>query len=178
VPGTDSDSKPQTSPAKLYIDLARQTGQHRDPTMRQELARAHILGELRRFNTERHKAVRAAGGDIPGIANFSKLLMAHVLRLNRDLGMRILGARGMLHAYDDDQRANLADLPGGRAARAVTAQALRAQALPIFGGTDQIQRNIIGERVLGLPKEPGDLSRLPFNQLPKNGTAPRPRGTD
>jgi alkylation response protein AidB-like acyl-CoA dehydrogenase len=178
VPGTDSDSKPQTSPAKLYIDLARQTGQHRDPTMRQELARAHILGELRRFNLERHKAVRAAGGDIPGIANFSKLLMAHVLRLNRDLGMRILGARGMLHAYDDDQRANLADLPGGRAARAVTAQALRAQALPIFGGTDQIQRNIIGERVLGLPKEPGDLSRLPFNQLPKNGTAPRPRGTD
>ncbi len=174
----DAESKPQTSPAELYIDLARQTGQHRDPTIRQELAQAHILGELRRFNTERHKAVRAAGGDIPGIANFSKLLMAHVLRLNRDLGMRILGARGMLHAYEDDQRASLVDLRGGRAAHAVTAQALRAQAMPIFGGTDQIQRNIIGERVLGLPKEPGDLSRLPFNQLPKSGTAARPHGAD
>ena len=170
TPIDDAHSTPQRSAAQLYIDLARQTGQDRDPTIRQELVRAHILGELRRFNTERQKAVRAAGGDIPGIANFSKLLMSHALRLNRDLGMQILGARGMLHAYGADQRTSLADLPGQRAAHAVTALALRAQALPIFGGTDQIQRNIIGERVLGLPKEPGDLSRLPFDQLAKNGT--------
>ena len=50
-----------------------------------------------------------------------------------------------------------------------TGQALGAQALPIYGGTDQIQRNIVGERALGLPKEPGDLSKVPFNELPKNG---------
>ncbi len=113
--------------------------------------------------------MRAAGGDIPGLANFSKLLMADMLRHNRDLGMRVLGARGMLHAYDSAGRESLAEVPGGNAAAAITSQALQAQALPIFGGTDQIQRNIIGERALGLPKEPGDLSRLPFNELPKNG---------
>ena len=51
----------------------------------------------------------------------------------------------------------------------ITMTALYAQAPPIYGGTDQIQRNIIGERALGLPKEPGNLSTVPFSSLPKNG---------
>ena len=126
------------------------------------------MSEIARYNTERQKAVRAAGGDIPGIANFSKLNMADLVRLSRDLGMELLGARGMLHAYDDDARKALAAEPGGVAAIMVTSQALGAQALPIYGGTDQIQRNIIGERALGLPKEPGDLTTRPFSELPKN----------
>jgi alkylation response protein AidB-like acyl-CoA dehydrogenase len=75
----------------------------------------------------------------------------------------------MLHAYDADARRVLVDEAGGTAPLAVTAQALSAQALPIYGGTDQIQRNILGERALGLPKEPGDLSKVPFSELPKNG---------
>ncbi len=157
------------SPAALYIELARRMGKDTDPVVRQDLVKAHILGELSRMNTERHKAVKAAGGDIPGLPSFSKLLMADILRHNRDMGARLLGPRAMLHAYDEEGRATLADAPGGNAAHVVTAQILSAQALPIYGGTDQIQRNIVGERALGLPKEPGDLSRVPFNQLPRNG---------
>ncbi len=157
------------SPARTYIDLARSLGRNGDPVIRQRLAQAHTLGEIRRMTTERHKAVRAAGGDIAGVANFGKLLMGHILRLNRDLGMQLLGARGMLHGYDAAQRQALEAAVEGPSAHSVTAQALQAQALPIFGGTDQIQRNIIAERVLGLPKEPGDLARVPFNELPRNG---------
>ena len=155
--------------AKTYIDLAKSLGRNDEPAIRQDLARLHTLSELARYNTERHKAVRAAGGDIPGLANFTKLSMADVVRLSRDLGLELLGARGMLHAYDDEGRKALAAEPGGVAAIMVTSQALGAQALPIYGGTDQIQRNIISERALGLPKEPGDLSSKPFSELPKNG---------
>ena len=50
----------------------------------------------------------------------------------------------------------------------VTEMALFAQAPPIYGGTDQVQRNIIGERALGLPKEPNNDRTTPFSQLPKN----------
>ena len=154
---------------KVFIDLARELGREGEPAIRQDLARSYTLTEVQRFNTERAKAARAAGVDIPGLPNFSKLLTAQLLRHNRDLGMELLGARGLLHGYDDAQRGTLADAPGGTAAHVITAQALQAQALPIFGGTDQIQKNIIGERVLGLPKEPGDSSRLPWNELPRNG---------
>jgi alkylation response protein AidB-like acyl-CoA dehydrogenase len=164
-----ADSGPRPSPATTYIRLAREFDKATDPVIRQGLAQAHILGELTRLNTERQKAMRAAGHDIPGIANFGKLLMGNILRHNRDLGMQILGARGTLHAYDGNGRAALAGAPGGPGAQVVTSQVLAAQALPIYGGTDQIQRNIIGERALGLPKEPGDLSRVPFNELPRNG---------
>jgi alkylation response protein AidB-like acyl-CoA dehydrogenase len=162
-------SRRRPSPAQPAIDLARTFRKDGDPVVRQGLAKLHTLRELSRLNTERHKALRATGGDIPGIANFSKLLAADAIRLNRDLGLAILGPRGMLHPYDAHARAVLHDDVGGMAAITVTTQALSAQALPIYGGTDQIQRNILGERALGLPKEPGDLSKVPFNELPRSG---------
>ncbi len=168
APPVEPESR-RPSPAASHIELARSFGKDRDPAIRQGLARLHTLRELSRMNTERHRAALASGSDIRGIANFSKLLMADIVRLARDLGLQIVGTRGTLHAYRDEDRDVVLKQAGGEAAAAATAQALGAQALPIFGGTDQIQRNIIGERALGLPKEPGDLSAVPFNQLPRNG---------
>jgi len=165
---TSTEPKKRTSPAKTYIDLARARGLDNDPLVRQDLVRLHMLGEIARMSTERQKAARAAGKDVPGIANFSKLLMADNVRLQRDVGLRILGARGMLHGYRSDDRRALVEHDGDSAAAGITTQALGAQALPIYGGTDQIQRNIIAERVLGLPKEPGSLTKVPFNELPRN----------
>ena len=153
----------------LLTGLARGNGSITDPLIRQDLVRLYTLNELGRLNSERLKATRAAGGDIPGMANISKLSMSAVMRLTRDLGLRVVGAQGMLHAYRPEDQAVLNEETGNPFLPGVTGSALYAQAPSIYGGTDQIQRNIIGERVLGLPKEPGNDKDLPFSQLLRNG---------
>ena len=177
APKPDSRPRQTTDPGAdrrprrddLLTGLARGNGTITDPLIRQDLVRLYTLNELGRLNSERLKATRAAGSDIPGMANISKLSMSAVMRLTRDLGLRIVGAQGMLHAYDARDQATLNEATGNPFLPGVTASALYAQAPSIYGGTDQVQRNIIGERVLGLPKEPGNDKDLPFSQLLKNG---------
>ena len=154
---------------RMFLHHARKNGAINDPTIRQGLAKLYTLGEIGRINNERVKAARAKGEDIAGMANIGKLSMSNIVRLQRDLGMRIIGPYGTLHAYTEDQRRALDAVLGDPWFAAITGTALYAQAPPIYGGTDQIQRNIIGERVLGLAKEPGIDSKVPFSSLPKNG---------
>jgi alkylation response protein AidB-like acyl-CoA dehydrogenase len=154
--------------AALLRAVAQQLELTGDPLVRQDLARLHSLTEIGRYTALRHKAVRARGGDIAGMGNIAKLSMSNILRLSRDLGLRMLGARGTLHAYDTGSAADLESLPGGRLGAKVTEMALFSQGPPIYGGTDQIQRNIIGERVLGLPKEPNQDKITAFKDLPRN----------
>jgi alkylation response protein AidB-like acyl-CoA dehydrogenase len=176
VSQTNSPSGPGPSAAavragglKLFLHYARKSGAVNDPTVRQDLARLYTLGEIGRFNNERVKAARSKGQDIPGMANIGKLSMSNIVRLQRDLGLRLLGPFGTLHAYTDEQRRSLDALTDDTRLTMMTGLALHAQAPPIYGGTDQIQRNIIGERALGLPKEPGIDTKAPFSSLPKNG---------
>ena len=159
---------PSLGGAKLLIDLAKGNGTIDDPTIRQDLMRLHTLGELGRFNNLRAKALKQIGGEIPGMGNLAKLGMSDMMRLSRDLILRIVGAQGMLHAYRDDDRAAIDDATGNPFLPMVTGMALWAQGPTIYGGTDQIQKNIIGERVLGLPKEPNNDKTLPFSEMPKN----------
>ncbi len=153
---------------RMLIELARATGSLDDPLIRQDLMRLHTLAEIGRMSTLRLKAVKASGGDIAGIGNIGKLSMSDMMRLQRDLGLRLLGASGTLHAYDSASRESLDAATGQPMNAVVTEMALFAQAPPIYGGTDQIQKNIIGERVLGLPKEPNNDRTVPFVELPKN----------
>ncbi|WP_420452982.1 acyl-CoA dehydrogenase family protein [Ilumatobacter sp.] len=154
--------------ARLLAGLARSTGVLGDATVRQDLVRLHTLNEIGRINNLRVKAAKQAGRDLPGMGNLAKLSMSDVVRLQRDLGLRIAGPAGMLHSYDGDGADDIVEATGLRRLGTVTELALFAQAPPIYGGTDQVQRNIIGERVLGLPKEPNDDRSTPFRDLPKN----------
>lgn len=162
-----AEKKSKTQRSHL-VDFAVNNGTINDPLIRQDLARLHTLQAIGGFNSLRVKAEKQQGRDIPGMANIGKLMMSDVVRLQRDLGLRIIGALGMLHAYTDEQREALNAATGNPFLPMVTGTALYAQAPPIYGGTDQIQRNIIGERALGLPKEPNQDKVLPFADLPKN----------
>jgi alkylation response protein AidB-like acyl-CoA dehydrogenase len=153
---------------RLLSGLAATTGANKDPGVRQDLATLYSLTEIARFMGLRQKALREVGSDIPGQGNIAKLSMSIILRLSRDLGLGLLGPRGMLHSYDSSGADVLNQLTGGPLGAMITEMALFAQGPQIYGGTDQIQHNIIGERVLGLPKEPSNDKVTPFKDLPRN----------
>ncbi|MBI4883588.1 MAG: acyl-CoA dehydrogenase family protein [Actinobacteria bacterium] len=154
---------------KLFVQMATDTGAVTDPTVRQDLMRLHTLHEVGRMLALRVKAERAAGREIAGAPNIAKLSMSEIMRQSRDLGLRLAGAGGTLHAYGAADRKTLDEATGQPTLAYVTEMALFAQGPPIYGGTDQVQRNILGERALGLPKEPNDDRVKTWAQLPKNG---------
>jgi alkylation response protein AidB-like acyl-CoA dehydrogenase len=141
----------------MMIDLAKGLGRTDDANLRQDLMRLHTLNEIARFTNLRMKAAKAAGKGPGPEANTAKLSMSRITRLSRDIGLAILGADGMLAGPD-------APLNG-----MITEMALFSPAVSIYGGSDEIQRNIIGERVLGLPSEPRPDKGVPFKDL-KVGT--------
>jgi alkylation response protein AidB-like acyl-CoA dehydrogenase len=167
-PGAGGAAGMAAGAQRMFVDLARQSGRICDANLRQDLMRLHTLHEIGRYQTLRLKALKAAGRDIPGAGNIGKLAMSEIVRRSRDLGLAILGPHGTLHAYDAEARATLDDATGLPELSHITEMALFAQGPPIYGGTDQVQRNIIGERVLGLPKEPNNDRVTPWSALPKN----------
>ncbi len=154
---------------RLFTEMAKASGKITDPTVRQQLMKLHTLAEIGRYTTLRQKALRERGHDLPGAGNIAKLSMSEIVRQSRDLGLAIAGPYGTLHAYDGEHRKVLDAATGNPFLGHITEMALFAQAPPIYGGTDQVQRNIIGERVLGLPKEPNNDRTMTWSELPKNG---------
>jgi alkylation response protein AidB-like acyl-CoA dehydrogenase len=149
--------------------LARANGAIAEPNVRQDLARLYSMNEIGRYMSLRQRALAQSGREVPGLGNIAKLSMSRILRLSRDLSGQILGPYATLHAYDAEGQAALVAATEGAANAGITETMLFSQAPQIYGGTDEIQRNILGERVLGLPKEPSADKGKPFRELPKNG---------
>jgi alkylation response protein AidB-like acyl-CoA dehydrogenase len=137
------------------VAAAEATGRHRHPVVRDSLVRLFILDRLNQVTTQRARDLEQAGRELPGAANLAKLAQNQAVRLERDLVFAVLEAAGTLHRYD------------GSGDPLVEA-ALFAQAPPIYGGSEQIQRNILGERTLGLPREPSADRGVAFKDLLKN----------
>ncbi len=155
--GGGGDRRAPNAGATAPTALAQETGRNDDPVIRQRVALYHSLNRINEMNQQRTRAEAAAGRSPGPASSINKLARSVRTRLNRDLGPEIIGAHGML-AGDDAPH-------GG----AITQATLQAPSSSIAGGTDEIQHNIIGERVLGLPKEPDVDREVPFREL-KVGT--------
>jgi alkylation response protein AidB-like acyl-CoA dehydrogenase len=128
------------------IGYARQTQRNgqtlsKDPVLRQELAQAHIRVEIMLLNLYRGITSRLRGQPPGPEASLDKLYWSELDKWMQELGMSLQGPYSQLtweskHAVPGDWQYNF----------------LRSLAGTIYSGTSEIQKNIIGERVLGLPK--------------------------
>jgi len=133
--------------------LARELGASGDPLVRQGLARAYSRAQIMRYLGMRVRTATSRGLPPGPEASVMKLFAAWNLKGNAELAMQIEGASGMLAG--DDAPDN------GRWQQTL----LQATALRIAGGSDQVQRNVAGERTLGLPPEPRVDKDVPFREL-------------
>jgi alkylation response protein AidB-like acyl-CoA dehydrogenase len=136
---------PRSGRAASRLAVAR--GQNLDPVLRDRITQLHILSEISKWTLQR-------GGAVRGLAQVAKLQAAELARRARDVDLDVLGADGMLGGSDATD--------GGT----VMLMALSAHVVSIGGGTDEIQKNVLGERVLELPREPDASVSVPFQDLP------------
>ena len=134
------------------VETTRKHARNTDPLVRQELARAYTGVQLMRFNGLRALA-QAAEGRPPGPeASITKLLWSEYHKWLGEVAIDIVGTEALIRpdgpGYPTSEWQNIF---------------LSSRAGTIYSGTSEIQRNIIGERALGLPKEPKSTASAPGN---------------
>ncbi|MEY2397987.1 MAG: hypothetical protein QOJ00_1161 [Actinomycetota bacterium] len=138
------------------LDLVRKCGRTDDPVVRQELAEAFTRFEILRYIGYRIQTALTQGR-MPGPeGSILKVLYSRHVARNGDLGLAVQGAAGMLSGSDAPDDGLWQQ------------QFLTQWAVRIGGGTDEVQRNVVGERVLGLPPEPRPDKSAPFRDLVRN----------
>jgi alkylation response protein AidB-like acyl-CoA dehydrogenase len=143
-----------TSTFDALLELVRSSGAAEDPKVRQRLARAYSLGRIFDLTNARVRTSLSKGA-IPGVeGSILKLAIAQLGTAVADLGVDVAGAGGLLLGGEGAPEE-------GRWADAL----LGSFAMHIGGGTDEVQRNIVGELVLGLPREPDPSREVPFREL-------------
>ncbi len=138
--------------ADLVVERARARGVQANPLIRQEIARLVSFVRANEWTAARAAAARALGRPPGPEGSIGKLAASEVARRAALVHAAIAGAAGMLTIGSDPLDAVVAEV------------LVSTPAQSIAGGTDEIQRNIIGEKILGLPREPSSDVEGPFRE--------------
>ncbi len=128
--------------ADLVIERAREMGRDHDPVVRDRIADLISFVKVNEWTAQRARAARALGRPPGPEGSLGKLAASEVARRCHRLHAIIAGAHGMLVDGPREHDATIAEV------------LVSTPAQSIAGGTDEIQRSIIGEKILGLPREP------------------------
>ena len=145
----------RTGRVDLVLDRAKETGANTDPHARQEIAKLMILAKSAEWTARRARAAQRQGRPQGPEGSLGKLAASHVARAAARVHTVITGAEALLTGPESPRKGTIAEI------------LVSVPAISIAGGTDEIQRNIISERVLGLPKEPR-FDTGPFREVRKN----------
>lgn len=138
------------------IEEARRRGRNGDPVVRDAIADLYIRERIQKFIGMRIRQA-AESGRAPGPeGSIAKLNAAILSRRASDTAIELAGPSGQ--AWN----------PIGEEADEWASAVIGAPAMAIAGGTNEVQRNIIGERVLGLPKEPDPFKGQPWEDVPRS----------
>jgi alkylation response protein AidB-like acyl-CoA dehydrogenase len=143
----------------LTMQRAIETGAINDAAQRQDIARLHIMAESAKWTSERAKAAAKAGKPQGPEGSLGKLAASNVARLAARVHTAISGNDSLLTGSASPMDGVIAEI------------LVSTPAISIAGGTDEIQKNIIAERVMGLPKEPR-FDAGPFRDVRRNTSGP------
>ena len=138
------------------LALAKARGRSDDPLIRQRLVQAYMRVEIMRYLGMRTLTKFLAGGHPGPDASIFKLYWSEHHKLVTELAVDVLGPDATVPTGRWPMSSFQADQPGApNDSASWVGSFFVARAGTIYAGTSQIQRNILGEMVLGLPKEPG-----------------------
>jgi alkylation response protein AidB-like acyl-CoA dehydrogenase len=141
------------------IALARERGRWHDPHIRQELVALWSEERIREWTNLRVRSTVAAGGTAGAAASIGKV---HQGVLNQRIQLAVLDLLGADAIAWDGAASNHLGL------RPEVEGMLRSRANSIEGGTTEINKNVLGERVLGLPREPDPWRGKPWKDVPRS----------
>jgi alkylation response protein AidB-like acyl-CoA dehydrogenase len=152
-----------SGPISAALDLWRgRPAEERDPVRRDRLVKLWIDAEVLRM-TNLRAAVNSVAGTPGPEGSTAKLAYAETNKRIYDFGLELLGPEGMLYDTYEMRRPESAGM-GANPRRMF----LRSRANSIEGGTSEVMRNILGERVLGLPGDVRVDKGIPWSQVPRN----------